>query len=281
MNIKNIIRIFIISLSALYLFSCDIINPSEDIPSYVRIDSLILKTKYLEQGSASHNLTDIWISIEGDKFGTFELPALIPILRTGETNIVIRPSYRVDDQVLVREPYAFTDPFIIDTILTEGSILHLKPIVYYNENAEFLFLEDFEKTGYSFTTNRSDTALIIVNNTFSDGEHSGGIFLSNTNPFFEAISPEMDIPKANTPIYLEFSYKNNYNFEVGFFANTIAYTYIAHLSPRDNWKRITININGLIKQNQDSNFKIAFRASLIDTISKPEIYLDNIKIIHF
>ena len=281
MNLRSFTKLIIICFSALYLFSCDIINPIEETPSYISIDTFILKTDYIEQGSTGHNLTDVLITIEGNKFGVFELPALVPILRKGETNIMLRASYRVDDQVLLREPYLFVEPFIIDTILTEGSVLHLEPTIYYNENAKFLFLEDFEKTGYNLTSENSDTTLYIINSTSSEGRYSGAFFLSEINPFFEAMTPEMDIPKANTQIFLEFSYKNNYSFEVGFFGNTTPYTYLAHLSPRNKWKRITISINQFIKINDDPNFKIVFRALLTDKTSQPEIYLDNIKIIHF
>src|SRR5688500_14664775 len=41
--------------------SCNLINPQEDIPSYIRIDSFHLTTDYPIEGSASHFVTDGWV----------------------------------------------------------------------------------------------------------------------------------------------------------------------------------------------------------------------------
>ena len=282
MYIRNLLSLFILLITLLFLFSCDIINPTEDIPSYIKIDTFLVDINSENQGSAHHNLSEVFITIEGNKFGMFELPTLVPVLRTGVTNIILHPGYKYNDQLLVRVPHPFFKPYIIDTILTEGDILFLKPEIKYQDACTFLWVEDFENIGFNMNTEISDTTIFICSENVLEGNYAGVIYLDNVNTSFEGLSPAMKIPVSLTPILIEFFYRNNYSFEVGILTNISSYEYIGHLYPRDNWDKISIDFYNLLQKYQGAReFKIVFRALYTgDTEVMPVIYLDNIKVIN-
>lgn len=54
--------------------SCDVINPTEDIPAYIYIADFQLNTNP-NQGTSSDKITDVWVSLNNDFLGVYPLPA--------------------------------------------------------------------------------------------------------------------------------------------------------------------------------------------------------------
>ena len=98
--------VFSVLLASSYS-SCDLINPDEQIPSFLRIDSISMATGNGE-GNPDHNIVDAWVYENEKLLGIFELPAVIPILVDGEANIRIRGGIKLNGQVGTRIPYLFT-----------------------------------------------------------------------------------------------------------------------------------------------------------------------------
>ena len=95
---------------------CEIINPKEDTPSYLKINSIPLNTRKSASetyGSNSNNIVDAWVFANGKLIGSFELPATIPILAEG--NVEIRRFGRVFTPMARKQP-VFRIPFIPNTI---------------------------------------------------------------------------------------------------------------------------------------------------------------------
>ena len=60
-----------------------------DIPSYIEINSIIHTADSME-GAPHHNITDVWVYVDDNSIGTYELPAKFPILYEGNHEIKIR-----------------------------------------------------------------------------------------------------------------------------------------------------------------------------------------------
>lgn len=280
-KIRNILSTCILCLS-LGLNSCDFINPPEDIPSFIKVDTFKIKITDPTQGSSSHNLTDVWISIDGNKAGMFELPVILPILGDGPTNIVLRPGIIHNGQIFSRLIHPYLNPYIIDTILIEDQIIQLEPVITYKEECKFAWTEDFERTGFNLNTTNSDTSIVLISKNVLEGNYAGGIFLSGDNIYFEGQSPPIDVPRSKDILLLEFFYKNNYNFEVGVITNISAYEYIVHLSPRENWDKISLNIDNLVFGYPGATqFVVCIRALVTTSGLSAEIFIDNIKLTHY
>ena len=84
----NITYIFLIIF--FFLSSCDKDEEIQEIPSYIHIEDITLTTNPNE-GLNTHNITDVWIYVEGDSEiefrGAYPLPSTIPILKKDSTKI--------------------------------------------------------------------------------------------------------------------------------------------------------------------------------------------------
>ncbi|MEM9024932.1 MAG: hypothetical protein AAGB22_14400, partial [Bacteroidota bacterium] len=96
----------------LNLSSCDIINPEEEIPSFLRIDSINLNiTNSGIQGAPTENITEAWVFWNSELIGVFELPAIIPILAAGQGELQVAAGIQVNGIGAKREIYPFYQAF--------------------------------------------------------------------------------------------------------------------------------------------------------------------------
>jgi len=70
-------KYLILSLSLLFISACDIINPEEEIPSFIQINEFQLVTNEVTQGSNTHQITDVWAFVNGEALGVFVLTPTI------------------------------------------------------------------------------------------------------------------------------------------------------------------------------------------------------------
>ena len=71
--------------------SCELINPPEPIPAYIRIDTISFNVTQFDQGAATHQISNIWLTVDNELLGIFEMPFQVPCLKTGEKEVFIRP----------------------------------------------------------------------------------------------------------------------------------------------------------------------------------------------
>ena len=109
--------VLFLSFIFLSLSSCEIYNPSEDEPSYIHIDSISLTTDYTAYGTASHKITDAWVYVDNELIGAFELPANVPVLKSGVHNINIRPGIKLNGIAATRSYYPFFNPCIFNSFI--------------------------------------------------------------------------------------------------------------------------------------------------------------------
>ena len=83
-NISNL-NFYILFLFS-FLFSCDKNTDIQEIPSYINVSKVNLLTSS-DQGSNTHKITDVWVYVNDQFRGTFEIPATIPLLHKDSNNI--------------------------------------------------------------------------------------------------------------------------------------------------------------------------------------------------
>ena len=65
-NRYNFILLFFLAVYFLLTSGCETINPAEEIPGYIRIDSIRFETDYLTEGSSKYAFVDSWIYLDND-----------------------------------------------------------------------------------------------------------------------------------------------------------------------------------------------------------------------
>lgn len=265
------------------LSSCEVINPEEQIPSYIHIDSFIVNNGDLPP----YNVTDAWVYVNDDIVGVYELPATIPLLAGGQNALQIRAGIKMNGIALTRISYPFFKPYEIDLELFRDSTLSISPQTSYQGN--IVWEENFENVGITIqSTSQSDTIVQRLSNDTNifQGNGCGALILPPGAEVFEAISSQaFQLPKGGAAVFLEVTYKCNNRFAVGVFANTggqsIQVSSSLIVNPKSEWNKIYINLtNEVSGQLEAADYNIYFGV-IKENVTTAEVYLDNIRLLSF
>lgn len=271
--------------------SCELINPAEDIPSFIHIDSIDINTNDPPAtGSVSHKISDAWVYIDDELIGTFELPATVPILKEGAHRLMIRAGIKSNGIASTRPYYPFYEPVIYDNFkLFKDSIIKITPppVTQYSDGAKIAWIEGFEDGGVSLINAGDDTTSLYKTNDHSkvfEGNFSAYAKISpGDTSFFFRSTDTYKLPISGYS-YLELNYKNNNKFVVGLIANINGSSVtlpVLVLNRSENWNKIYINLTMMVYNYSTATDFYIFVGSVRESdVAEPLIYLDNLKLVY-
>ena len=283
-NFKNLANLTLFGMLCL-LNACDIVNPEEALPAYIKIENFDFSTTP-QQGIASEQITDVWVFVNDLSLGVYELPATIPSLAAGNQDITIFPVIRENGVRSTPIIYPFYQRFETTLDLKIGETVTIQPTTSYVNNTIFELTEEFEGSGH-LLKGGNPTAVQVVNNT-------GQILLGDQEAIeFTSTGTFVDLPTSNgLSVFLELEYQTNVEFEIGLVGldpsptNPInATVYNVVLCPINRWNKVYINLQEVLEASQLPGYKLAFRVSTDDTgcgsltNETPEVLIDNLKFI--
>ncbi len=281
-------RFFIIVLLfTVLVYSCKKWDKEEKIPSYLQITSANIQTDYSTQGAATHKISDVWVNIDGNLQGIYEMPVTFPVLETGRHSVTLRAGIKVNGIAASRAIYPFFNPITIDTILPEGQILKLSPNYTYKSETKFSWIEDFQGNGFSLDRmTGSDTILTTVADTIGFNKYGKFTIDAIRQKFYYKSSEAFQLPINGSAVFLEMDYRCNHPFTIGLLTNKLQSSVsneIIILNPYPNgFNHIYIDLTYTVTQNMDAlDFNVIIRSVLQDGYEQGTIEIDNLKLIHF
>ena len=271
------------------LHGCDIINPAEEQPVYVRIDSFSFLPP--QDGGYTVGLTEqiesVFVTYEGQTLGTFDLPALIPVLPGGGGLLTVRAG--VDESGLndlqIEYPYYAFDSLRISAG-DAGRTVFYTPKTRYFDALNYSFQGDFEgnRAFNNFLKVTGDTGLVITQDAayVIDGQKSALIVVDATHPKSEVISGEGFEPSSPQP-YLEIDYRCNIRFQIGVYSVAQNFSdFPVGVNPNPNGAKLYINL-GLFTATYPSasGFRIQLKTELPSGQSSGFVAIDNLKVVSF
>ena len=308
-RLRHVFPFFII----LFLFfSCRKFEGDQTVPAYITIDSLTLFTNYETQGANSQKILNVWIYVDADLAGIYELPVFVPVLTHGKHNLTLEAGINMNGISATRVPYPMYRSINQEVNFTENQVININggfntvdndtvPYKFqttYQDNCKFIWMEDFEdpsisldsivtsKTNICRTTPADNPAAFLSEHS----KYSGYIKLDSDKNFFRIATnvgndEGFELPQGNNwPIFLEFNFKCNNVFTIGIYANEISQVIrkpILNLLPTSTWNKIYVNLKPIVNSSVEAvDFNIFFEGYLETGINEAEIYLDNIKLIY-
>lgn len=292
---------YLIVLSFLFLLGLTFNSCSDDFkvaqPAYVYIEKIDFWADSSKgQGSSSFNITDFWLSVDGQQIGANNLPGMFPvILDPNLSTNSIRISAGIKDNGITntRAIYPFYKPAIYTLKLTPGKIDTFRPTLYYDTAATIVIVEDFESPNIPIFTDDLDgnpnTVMANQTDDVFEGNYSGQIVLDSAN-LECTVASSLKIGNIQTTFatasYIEMDYKTNMPFQVGIIAhyaagNTQTIYKGGVNSTSGGWKKIYFKLTSEVYQANAPQYSIVFRAVKTQSVAKPLIYLDNIKFLHY
>lgn len=268
--------------------SCEKFSGEQSIPAYLGIDSIYITTDYYTQGTSSQRITDAWVYVDDEFLGAFELPARLPVLKSGAHRLKIWPGIKKNGIAATRVSYEFYNPIskdvnlVLDSTATTGVIK-----TTYQSTTLFTWKEDFEQVSLSLDTTRGSSASLERTPAGSpltfEGNHSGMVVLDSIHDYFECQThTEYSIP--NAPVFLEMNFNIKNTIVVGVFTygNTTLYqTPIIYLNPTNGqWKKIYIDLSTTLNAYPGMTSYRVYLSALKDPgLIEPTILLDNFKVV--
>jgi hypothetical protein len=274
------------ALSVLLLSGCD---PEEQIPSYLSVNSMHVNADYPTQGTSSSNIKDVWVYVDNELLGIYELPARFPVLKEGIHNVLIGAGIYENGISATRTRYPLYRSFSADVDFKPGATVSLPAdieVAYFDIN--YTWYEDFEGSIFSFDSAAGSKAGFIAANNDDpfEGNFSGKFVLTEANNYFlgECLDSTKDINSFNTA-WIELNYKAEQPFEVGLKVkqpdNSIDTEYALTVNRSAAWNKIYINVSDIAGRNSSAKFfKVYITASLESGRSQSVFYIDNLKLIH-
>lgn len=283
--------ILIGTICCFLLSSCIKNNPD---PSWIEISAWTLESNpdlNGIEGELSHNISDVYLTIDDEIMGMFELPIKLPILKEGSHKIILYPVVKNNGISATKKIYPFCETYTIQANLVKNQTLKINPTTRYAAASDF-WIEDFEGI-VKINTEPSSSATLVQDNNPSIlkyGNYYGHVQLNTTDSLWYGItSSENYLPKNNAEVYLEIDYFTTNSVLTGLKAyNSSGFTDNPNiqLNPQDGssvvWKKIYIDLHELVSGSVNATkFEHYFQALLDDGKSSTDVYLDNLKVIHF
>jgi len=227
------------------LTTCELINPDEQIPSFLQIDSFQFSSNH---GYPAHKLSDAWVYVDEKLVGVYELPALVPILSEGPTDIRIEAGMRVSGLVGQRSSNPFMRDFVGTISLVPDSHVVFNPSITYEDSVIFKWRENFDGNGDPTIRLRDgssgETASIPGPHPLSGNALK--MSLPAGSDFIECQSITIyNLPAEGKQVILEFSYQSNNRMVLSLYSLTqggTAQTTILSLNPSPEWNHIYVNL---------------------------------------
>lgn len=278
------------------LSACEQFEGDQTVPAYLYIDTIYLEgNPVLEEGFLTHDFRDVWVYVDDQTIGAFELPATIPILQNGKHKVALYAGVIYNGISGTRGNYLFTQPRIYDGMeLFIDSVLTRNPTVSYYDNTEFLWVEDFEGAISMVPTSNSDTTLLKTYHDPADpflGLSSGIGYLTDDKPIIEMTTydsevPGYEIPTGGIPVFLEIEYNTNNILVVGIFVSNIGsggitqHPVVVFHSSEGVWKKAYVNLSPAISAYSSSDyFNVYIRSDKVEGVADPVIIVDNLKLL--
>lgn len=265
-------------------------------PSWLIIDEVDLTTNEAYQGSNSHGITDVWVYMDNEPLGVFDLPAKIPILDEGTHEFKIYAGVKVNGISSTRAAYPFYERYEVSLDLVKGEKQTIVPQFTYKSNAKFAMNEDFEDVGVDFSKDdESDTAIVVLAKSshpdiVAYGNGCGAIYLTETDSIFKGVTSNyMDLPQGGSNVFMEIDFKNTNSLAMGVIAqNSTSYsehTPLVIMNPQDAgtdvWKKMYINLTEDISYEiYATSFELYLLGILDPELTSGYVYIDNIKVVY-
>ena len=287
--------IFTFLLIPVFLFnSCDKFEGDQTSPSYIRIDSIGFGSEYDTEGTGKQDILDVWVYVNDQTIGAFEMPVEIPVLQQGSCRVEIWPGIKLNGISATRAPYPFFEPIVHEEIeLVPDHLVSLGGTSAYRENTDFLWMEDFEDhilvlipapqsdTGIYRTAPGHPGAFIDENSAYS-----GVVTLTGENDYMLLQTDDGEgggfLLKGGDYAFMEMHFRSDETVIIGMFirqaSGEIETRPFIGLNPTREWKKIYVNFTPVIADNPGAtDFKVYLESRKTDEAPQVAIMFDNLK----
>lgn len=282
-------------LGALTLLASACKDQPEAIPAYLKLEPFSVNAP---GGAAWQKITDGWLYVNGEFLGAYTLPATVPVLADGQSEVWLLPGVKKSGIIITPDIYSFLKRFEKEYTLTPGQTTTVQPVTEYEDNT----LEAWDTSQSAFEgqaavplENRDDdtaTGFKITTDGAFDGK-SVLLEVDTAHSRMDIVTEARVLPTAGAQqTWLELHYRNDIPFQL-WLAGTTSGTIqelqneVFYFNESPEWNKIYFNLTEFVVAMQQEKYRLYFRVALPKdangkfTKDKGTVRLDNIRLLHF
>ncbi len=256
-------------------------------PAFLTVTEFELATA-VDEGAPTTAITEVWAFADEEFIGVFPLPARIPILKVGSTDIRLEAGIRQDGRSATPDVYPFYAPYTRTLELVGGQTIDLGVLpIRYRDETVFGLVEDFESDrNRVFTQAIAGSSTLVAQRTVvRSGAAAGAISLADTNRLVELASAQTFVNLNQVPInvWLEVDYQSDAPGVFGVIGQRDGLTvrvFDPGFLPRSGWTKIYFNLGPVVGSADLTEFRIALSVLLDAERAAGTVYLDNLKLLY-
>lgn len=262
---------------------CNAINPEEEIPTYVHVDSFHFDEDDL------HDIKSVWAYYNNNPVGAFDLPATIPIITTGNKGeLQLVPGIAVNGRNERPSIYPYYTPYIATLESQPGKVIDIVPVTRFYDSIRRYTISEFEAGITKFSRWAGTTGLVVVSadSLRYEGTGTGAVFL-NSSADSSIDSTSTSFPITPGIAFIEITYKSTVPFVLGMQSilggqYSTSPTYLAGVNPAgEEWRKFYLNVTAFINQYQGDTYNMFIKTSAPAEGSSGRLLIDNITLITF
>lgn len=279
---------------ALLLITMGCKDEPEPIPAYLHIEPFSVNAT---GGAGWQKITDGWVYVNNELLGGFSLPATIPVLADGESQVLIFPGVKENGLKGTPSVYPFMERYETKAVLTPAQTTTLQPSTKYATNVVFPWsVERGSFNSSSVVLEDRDTDSLSTFVLTTTGAFEGRSLTLNVDTAHQvnniATEQLLGLPVTHAkPVWLEMHYKNNIPFELWLLGTEGAAseltTAVYQFVPSENWNKIYLNLTTFLIALDQDKYRLLFRVNLPRddkgniVQNAGSVSLDNLRLIHF
>jgi hypothetical protein len=281
----------ILFCTLILFYSCNFINPDEEVPAYIMINDFSVSTSP-GQGTNRNAISELWVYSNADIVGVFDVPAQIPVIGKGNRKLTIFAGIKNNGIGTTRIRYPFLATY--DTILNLEPLeeVTLSPVFRYNEDAIIDNSRNFE-TGNTFVAganNQGNLDLIDDAQIAADGNRCIKASMPSS-AYMQYIDNTNLLMEAGNVVFLEMDYSCNNTFGIGVYviqdgnSSKVPVLFLTPTTPGDGslpeWNKVYVDFGAIAIQYPNADYYRIYFESSANESSDPTVFLDNLKIVNW
>ncbi len=272
----------------LYFFcisGCNVINPKEEIPTYVQVDSFQMIDSN-SMGGITHKIRSIFTVYNGQNVGSFDLPAKIPILASGTKELLLYAGVDNSGLYSYQIQYPHYEAYKTNLTAMPGKVVTVMPQTRYTSLSKFYYVETFENGNDFIALQGAAPGLTNPGEELNGGKSGKFLVDSGGRSTVVATTKKYVYVNTNSDPFLELDYQSTAYLQVGVYAenggSTNPYFFLTILpSAQRNKLYMGLRQGMAALGNSAANFHLVFQIYPAEGQTTGSVILDNLKVVVF
>jgi hypothetical protein len=258
-------------------------------PSFLRIDTIAVdSTSFDSTGSVSHAIRYAWVYANDNLLGVFWLPAVVPVLETGEVDITVFGGISENGIATQAGRYPFYAPWQAKVNLNTMDTAAVFPRVRYPKGYVVPINQTFDQAqlnGMSLAIVQGGGFYSILLNASEAHEGQGclQLYLPQGDQDMILETSSLPVPSGKAGYFIEMDYRNNCDFLLGLrAAGSNQAASLIGVRPRTEYNKLYVNITNLVDQlsGVSEAVHLFIRVPQDTSIADQRVYIDNLKLVY-